>query len=149
MDAADSSAAVVEVVVRGTATRFAQDVQVGRHRLAGDEPASAGGADAGPSPYDFLCIALGTCKSMTMGLYARRKGWPVGHITVRVTHSKIHAADCAHCETKEGTLDRIECTIELDGDLTPDQRSRLVEIASRCPVHKTLTSEIDIQTRLV
>lgn len=149
MTQSDKSSPVVEVVVRGTAAGFAQDVQVGGHRLRADEPASAGGTDTGLSPYDLLLAALGACKSMTVGLYARRKGWPLQTITVRLRHSKIHAVDCADCETKEGYIDRIESDIEFGGDLTPDQRTRLLDIANRCPVHKTLTSEIDIQTRLV
>jgi putative redox protein len=84
---------------------------------------------------------------MTVALYARRKGWPLGAVTVRLRHSKIHAADCAECETKEGRIDRIERELQFTGDLTVEQRSRLVEIAERCPVHRTLTSEIDIRTR--
>ena len=149
MTQADKSSAVVEVVVRGTAAGFAQDVHVGEHRLRADEPASAGGTDTGPSPYEFLLAALGACTSMTVGLYARRKGWPLQNITVRLRHSKIHAVDCANCETKAGYIDRIERDVELGGDITPDQRTLLLDIANKCPVHKTLTSEIDIQTRLV
>jgi len=86
---------------------------------------------------------------MTIALYARRKGWPLEEVTVRLEHSKIHAADCAECETKEGMLDRIEREISLTGALTPDQRAKLLDIANRCPVHRTLTSEINIRTRLV
>lgn len=143
-----NSTSAVEVVVHGTGAHFAQEVEVGENQLHADEPVSAGGGDAGPSPYDLLSAALGTCKSMTMGLYARRKGWPLANITVRLRHSKIHAADCAQCETKEGYLDRIDCEIVLEGELTAEQRERLLEIANRCPVHKTLTSEIEIRTRL-
>jgi putative redox protein len=145
----DKNQSATEVVVRGTAHDFAQEIQVGAHGLRADEPASAGGADSGPTPYDFLAAALGTCTSMTVGLYARRKSWPLKKITVRLRHSKVHAADCAQCETKEGYLDRIEADIELEGDLSEEQRSRLLEIANKCPVHKTLTSEIDIRTRLL
>ena len=86
---------------------------------------------------------------MTIALYARRKGWPLEEVTVRLEHSKIHSADCAECETKEGMLDRIEREISLTGVLTPDQRAKLLDIANRCPVHRTLTSEINIRTRLV
>ncbi len=137
-----------EVVVRGSAAGFAQEIVVGAHRLAADEPTSAGGTDTGPDPYDLLLASLGSCTSMTVALYARRKGWPLEGVTVRLRHSRIHAADCADCETREGMIDRIEGDIELAGALTAEQRARLLEIAGRCPVHRTLVSEIDIRTRL-
>lgn len=138
-----------EVVVRGSATGFAQEITAGGHRLQADEPRGLGGTDTGPSPYDLLAGALGACTSMTIALYARRKQWPLEAVTVRLRHSKVHAADCADCETQKGMLDRIERDIELEGDLNDEQRARLIEIANKCPVHRTLTSEIDIQTRLV
>ena len=137
-----------EVVVRGAATGFAQEILAGRHRLTADEPVSAGGADAGPTPYDLILAALGSCTSMTLGVYARRKGWPLESVSVRLAHSRIHAEDCANCETKEGRLDRIDVVIEATGDLSEEQRRRLVEIAEKCPVHRTLKSEIDIRTRI-
>jgi putative redox protein len=137
------------VIVRGSAAGFAQEIHAGRHRIAADEPASAGGTDTGLSPYDLLLAALGACTSMTVGMYARRKGWPLEEVTVHLRHSKIHATDCAECETKEGMLDRIERDIHFIGPLTDEQRSKLLEIANRCPVHRTLTSEIDIRTRVV
>jgi uncharacterized OsmC-like protein len=137
------------VIVRGDSTGFAQAVQIGPHRLAGDEPVAFGGTDTGPSPYDLLLASLGTCTSMTISLYARRRGWPLENVTVSLSHSKIHAVDCADCETKEGKIDRIEREIHLAGPLTNEQRSELLEIADRCPVHQTLTSEINIQTRAV
>lgn len=136
------------VTVHGRAAGFAQEISVGRHRLAGDEPTSAGGTDIGPNPYDLLLAALGSCTSMTVALYARRKQWPLEAVTVRLRHSKIHAADCESCETKEGRLDRIDRDLELVGPLSQEQRARLLEIANKCPVHRTLVSEIDIQTRL-
>lgn len=138
-----------ETVVHGRADGFAQEITVGGHRLRADEPRGVGGTDSGPSPYDLLLSALGTCTSMTVALYARRKQWPLEAVTVRLRHSRIHAADCADCETREGKLDRIERDLELHGDLTEDQRSRLLEISYRCPVRRTLTSEIDIKSRLV
>src|SRR5579862_3237733 len=115
---------VRSVVVRGRADGFAQEIIAGPHRMAGDEPASAGGTDTGPSPYDLLLAALGTCTSMTVGMYARRKGWPLEEVTVHLRHSKIHAVDCAECETKEGMLDRIERDVHFAGALTKDQRSK-------------------------
>jgi putative redox protein len=140
---------MVEVVVRGDASGFAQQIELGAHRMASDEPIDAGGTDTGPSPYDLLLAALGSCTSMTVAMYARRKNWPLNEVTVRLRHSRVHAADCADCETKEGMLDRIERDIQLTGTLTQDQRGKLLEISNRCPVHRTLTSEIDIQTRLI
>jgi predicted dinucleotide-binding enzyme/uncharacterized OsmC-like protein len=138
-----------EVVVRGSARDFAQEITVAGHRLLADEPKVFGGTDTGPSPYDLLVSALGACTSMTVSLYARRKQWPLDAVTVRLRHSKIHAVDCAECDTKSGMLDGIERDVELHGDLTEEQRARLLEMANRCPVHKTLTSEISIRTRLV
>src|SRR2546427_275719 len=135
-----------EVVVRGSAAGFAQEIVVGAHRLAADEPTSAGGTDTGPNPYDLLLASLGSCTSMTVALYARRKGWPLEGVTVRLRHSRIHAADCADCETREGMIDRIERDIELAGALTDEQRARLLEIAGRCPVHRTLAPAIDLRT---
>ncbi len=137
------------VVVRGNAAGFAQEIQAGSHRLHADEPASAGGTDTGPTPYDLLLAALGACTSMTVAMYARRKAWPLEEGTVHLRHSKIHVTDCAECETREGMLDRIERDIRFSGPLTDEQRSRLLEIANKCPVHRTLVSEIDIKTRVV
>jgi uncharacterized OsmC-like protein len=139
----------VSVTIRGKGAGFAQQIVAGRHRMAADEPASAGGTDTGPSPYELLLAALGACTSITLGMYARRKAWPLEEITVHLRHSKIHAADCADCETKNAMLDRIERDIHLAGPLTSEQRSRLLEIADKCPVHRTLTSEIEIKTRAV
>jgi len=140
---------VRSVIVRGSAAGFAQEIHVGSHRLHADEPVSAGGTDTGPTPYDLLLAALGACTSMTVAMYARRKAWPLEQVTVHLRHSKIHAADCAECETKERMLDRIERDIHFAGALTEEQRSKLIEIANKCPVHRTLTSEIDIETREV
>jgi putative redox protein len=137
-----------EAMVRGFATGLKQEIQAGPHRLVADEPVDQGGADTGPNPYDLLISALGACTSMTVSLYARRKGWPLEGVEVRLRHQKIHAADCAECETKEGKVDQIEREIRLFGPLDDAQRARLIEIANKCPVHRTLTSEIRITTRL-
>jgi len=117
--------------------------------LAADEPVEVGGTDTGPGPYDLLLAALGSCTSMTVAMYARRKEWPLETVRVRLRHLRIHAADCETCETKVGWLDRIERDIELVGSLDEAQRARLVDIADKCPVHRTLTSELVIRTRLV
>ena len=138
-----------DVVVQGTADGFRQGVVVGKHSLVADEPVSAGGGDAGPDPYDYLLAALGACTSMTVGLYARRKQFPLENITVSLRHSRIYANDCEECETKEGMLDRIEVEIELTGSLSAEQHAKLMEIAGKCPVHRTLTSEIKIRTGLI
>jgi len=140
---------MTNVIVRGDATGLAQEIETGRHRLVADEPVEAGGTDTGPSPYELLLAALGACTSMTLSMYARRKQWPLERVTVRLRHDKIHAKDCAECETKEGMLDRIEREISLTGPLDAEQRERLLAIANRCPVHRTLVSEVDIRTRLV
>jgi uncharacterized OsmC-like protein len=137
------------VVVTGRADGLAQEIRIGRHRFTADEPVSSGGTDTGPDPYALLLCALGSCTSMTLALYARRKGWPLEDVTVELRHSKIHASDCADCETKGGYLDRIERDIELVGRLDQEQRQRLLEIANKCPVHRTLTSEVEIRTHLV
>ena len=134
------------VVVAETGTgAFAQQVMIGRHRLTADEPAPIG-TDTGPSPYDFLLAGLGACTSMTVRMYAERKKWPLEKVTVSLRHSRIHAQDCADCETETGQVDRIERVIRFDGDLDDDQRQRLREIADKCPVHRTLHSEIVIDT---
>jgi uncharacterized OsmC-like protein/pimeloyl-ACP methyl ester carboxylesterase len=147
-EAADDGEAPREVVVRETRNgKFQQTVTVGPHQLIADEPAAAGGDDSGPGPYDFLLAGLGACTSMTIRLYADRKGLPLERTTVALRHSKIHAQDCAECETKEGMLDQIDKVITLEGPLDADQRKRLMEIAEKCPVHRTLTSEVRILSR--
>ncbi|HLU40394.1 MAG TPA: OsmC family protein [Planctomycetota bacterium] len=145
----DSAADPREVVVRGSASGFRQDVTLGRHRLVADEPTAVGGGDAGPDPYGLLLAALGACTSMTLGMYARRKGWPLESVRVRLRHAKEHAADCADCASRGGMLDRIRVGIELVGPLDEGQRARLLEIAQRCPVHRTLTGAVAIDAQLV
>jgi putative redox protein len=137
---------VPHVIVRGSATAFTQQIEAGAYHLSADEPIESGGTGTGPSPYDLLLAALGSCTSMTIGLFARRKNWPLQEVVVSLWHSKIHAADCAECETRESKIDRIEREIQLIGSLTAEERSKLMEIADKCPVHRTLTSEINIRT---
>jgi uncharacterized OsmC-like protein/alpha-beta hydrolase superfamily lysophospholipase len=129
-------------------SRLAQEILVGHHRLTADEPTEGGGSDLGPNPYDLLLAALGACTSMTLRLYADHKQWPLERTTVHLTHQKVHAADCADCETREGKIDQIEREIEIAGPLDTQQRQRLLEIAEKCPVHRTLHSEIKIRSRL-
>lgn len=136
-----------KIVVRGGADSFKQEIIAGKHRLVADEPVSAGGGDAGPDPYDYLLASLGVCTSMTVGLYARRKQFPLENIAVSLWHSRIHARDCEECETKDGMVDRIDVELELTGPLTSEQHVKLMEIAGKCPVHRTLTSEINIRLR--
>ena len=140
---AEPGAVVVRETRRG---RFQQEIAVGPHKFLADEPASVGGLDSGPGPYDLVLAGLGACTAMTLRLYAERKSLPLDQVTVRLTHAKVHAADCAECETKEGMIDRIERAITFTGNLNDEQRARLLEIADKCPVHRTLTSEIEIRT---
>ena len=130
------------VTVHGGPTGFAQDVRSGSHRLTADEPTASGGTDTGPSPYDLLPAALGSCTSMTLRMYADRKGWLLQGVTVRLRHTKIHAQDCAECETRAGRIDQIERQIALVGPIDAPQRQRLLEIANMCPVHRTLQAEV-------
>lgn len=126
--------------------KFQQLVQAGAHRFLADEPTSVGGLDSGPSPYDLLLAALGTCTAMTLRLYAERKALPLDRVSVQLTHARIHAEDCETCETREGMIDRIDRAITFAGDLDDAQRQRLLEIADKCPVHRTLASEVEIRT---
>ena len=123
---------------------FAQRIIAGGHHLRADEPVSIGGRDTGPTPYGLLLAALGSCTSMTLRMYAGRKKWPLERVRVLLSHEKIHAQDCADCETKEGRVDRIERRVEIEGPLTEEQRARLREISDKCPVHRTLESEVKI-----
>jgi len=148
-DASSHDARPRAVRVGGDSDGFAQQIRVGEHRLPADEPEAVGGTDTGPNPYDLLLASLGACTSMTVSMYARRKQWPLERVEVTLRHEKIHASDCQTCETQSGRIDRIEREIELVGQLDSEQRDRLMEIADKCPVHRTLTSEIDIRTRRV
>jgi len=138
-----------DVVVRGHAGSLVQDISIGSHRLLADEPLEVGGRDTGPTPYGLILAGLGACTSMTLEMYAQRKGWPLESVAVRLRHRKIYAQDCSDCETKEGMIDRIEREIELAGPLDAEQKAKLMEIADKCPVHRTLSREIDVKTHLV
>jgi putative redox protein len=136
------------VVVNAAPSKYVQKISIGPHLLQADEPREAGGKDSGPNPYELLLAALGACTSMTIQMYAERKHWPLQGVQVSLSHSRVHAVDCAECDTKEGMIDRIEVEISLSGDLSHEQHERLLEIANRCPVHRTLVSPVVIQTRL-
>jgi uncharacterized OsmC-like protein len=142
-EAAPPGTVIVRETRKGT---FQQDIVSGTHHLIADEPKNAGGLDSGPGPYDLLLAALGACTSMTLRLYADGKKWPLTRVEVRLRHDRIYANDCAECETKEGLIDHIERVITLEGDLDAKQRARLLEMADKCPVHRTLTSEVEIRT---
>jgi uncharacterized OsmC-like protein len=135
------------VIVRGNASGFLQGIVAGKHNFKADEPVAAGGTESAPDPYDYLLAALGACTSMTVGWYARQKKIPLENITVSLRHSRIHARDCEDCETRTGMLDRIDLDVQLTGQLTSEQHAKLMEIAGKCPVHRTLKSEIDIRLR--
>lgn len=129
--------------------QFTQEVRIGKHILTADEPIINGGNDTGPSPYDFLLAGLGACTSMTLRMYAKLKQFPLENIIVTLKHEKIHVDDCIGCEDNKAKIDQIERLITLEGPLSPEQRTRLLEIADKCPVHRTLTSKIIIVTKLV
>jgi uncharacterized OsmC-like protein len=134
-------------VIVSSENGLAQEIVSGRHRWRADEPAPFG-TDTGPSPYELLLASLGACTSMTLRLYAQRKNMDLQGITVRLRHDRIHAEDCENCETKAGFLDRIDREIHLSGNLDDAQKQRLLEIAEKCPVHRTLKSEINIRTSI-
>jgi putative redox protein len=144
--AAESAEGVVIVTETGQGT-YTQQIAAGRHRLMSDEPRPIGD-DAGPTPYDLLLAGLGSCTSMTVRMYADRKGWQLERVRVTLRHTRIHARDCADCETSIGYVDHIDREVELTGDLDDSQRQRLMHIAERCPVHQTLTSEVHIASSL-
>jgi len=137
-----------QVVVTEQGEPFTQEIRVGEHAMVADEPRDVGGQDRGPGPYGFLLAALGACTSMTLRMYARRKAWPLERVVVRLRHGRIHAKDCEDCETRNGHVDEIEREIEIAGPLSAEQRTRLLEIADRCPVHRTLHAEVKVRTRL-
>lgn len=136
----------VTVAESGAGT-YTQEIIAGSHRLTADEPRPFGD-DTGPSPYDLLLSALGACTSMTVRMYADKKGWDLDQVRVSLRHSRIHAKDCADCETDKGMVDHIDRDIELFGDLDDTQRQGLLAIAEKCPVHRTLTSSVHVSTSL-
>jgi uncharacterized OsmC-like protein/alpha-beta hydrolase superfamily lysophospholipase len=144
-EAIDAAPRIVTVTETGGG-KFQQTIAIGPHRLTADEPVAAGGLDTGPGPYDLLLAALGACTSMTLRLYADHKKLPLERTSVTLSHAKIYAQDCAECETKEGKIDRIERVLTLTGELSDEQRARLLDIADKCPVHRTLTSEVNVRT---
>jgi len=136
------------IVVSGGTFGLRQTISIGPHQLLADEPKQSGGGDAGPNPYELLLAALGACTNMTLRMYADRKGWPLEQVRVVLTHSRSYAEDCAECDKTTTMIDRIDREVTLTGELSEEQRQRLLQIANRCPVHMTLTSKIEIHTRL-
>jgi putative redox protein len=137
------------VHVHSGSSRYVQNISVGSHVLRADEPSDYGGNDVGPNPYELLLAALGACTSMTVQMYAERKQWPLEGVQVNLSYARVHAEDCAECETKVGMIDRIELGISFIGDLSDEQQRRLLEIADKCPVHRTLVSRPQIDTKLI
>lgn len=135
------------IVVRGGGHSFLQEISAGRHRFQADEPASVGGTDAAPDPYDYLMASLGACTSMMVGLQARKRKWPLENIVVSLRHSRIHAHDCEECLAKDGMIDRIDVGVELTGPLTSEQHAELMKTAASCPIHRALTHEINVRLR--
>ncbi|MEO9469459.1 OsmC family protein [Parasphingorhabdus sp.] len=126
--------------------KFQQTIKVGNHEFLGDEPISFGGMDSGPSPYDFLLASLGSCTSMTIKMYADRKGIPLEAVHIELEHSRDHVEDCSTCSNDDNRIDVIDRAITLTGDLSDEQRGKLMEIADKCPVHRTLENRIDIHS---
>ncbi|MEM9283315.1 MAG: OsmC family protein, partial [Verrucomicrobiota bacterium] len=148
LDRASAGVDPQETAVRLDGRGFQADVLTGGHRLTADEPVSVGGTDEGPAPYDFLLSSLGTCTAMTLRMYADHKKWAMDSVEVRLRHSKVDAKDCVDCESSEGKVDVIERELLFEGDLSADQKARMVEIADKCPVHRTLESETLVRTQL-
>ena len=147
-EAKPPSPTVIAEVAETLSGKFINSARVGRHAMTADEPVASGGNDAGPSPYEFLLLALGSCTSMTVRMYAELKKPPLKRVRVRLEHRKVHAKDCADCPQTDAKLDHITREIVLEGELTEEQRQKLLEIANKCPVHRTLHSEVWIPTRL-
>jgi putative redox protein len=137
------------VFVKDEQIRYVQNISVRHHLFKADEPVDSGGSDAGPDPYELLLAALGVCISITLRMYADRKQWPLEGVQVRLTYARVHAEDCGTCNGEARLIDAMEVEVSLVGDLSEDQRRRMMEIAEKCPVHRTLTSPIQIRTRFV
>lgn len=135
-------------VVTRTGEAYTTEITTNRHSLIADEPEHLGGNDMGPDPYDLLAASLGACTGITIRMYANRKGWPLREVRVHLQHKKVHVEDCSHCESGQSKIDRIERVIELEGPLNDAQKKRLIDIANKCPVHKTLSTSTEIVTSL-
>ncbi len=135
-------------VVTRTTDRYTTEIMTDEHAMLADEPLEIGGDDLGPSPYELLSASLGACTGMTLRMYANHKKWPLKEVRVHLQHQKIHAQDCEGCQDREQKIDRIERVIEIEGDLTDEQRKRILEIANKCPVHKTLHSQVEVVSTL-
>ena len=147
-EAAEGGAADDHVVTRTGPSGYLTDIMVNNHSLIADEPLNVGGTNLGPTPFEYLTSALGSCTSMTLRMYADRKEWPLESVNVKLKHKKIPAEDCDSCETKQGKIDQFDREIKLEGPLDENQKKRLLQIADRCPVHRTLKSEIIINTKI-
>lgn len=134
------------VAVESASPDFLENIRVGPHMLQADEPVSAGGGDAAPTPYDLLLAALGSCKAITLRMYAKRKNWPLNAVQVKLSHAKVHAEDCTDCVGEPRLIDHIQVEIRLVGELSDEQRRTLLAIAEKCPVHRTLASQIRVVT---
>ncbi len=146
-DNADELITDKQVIVR-TKNSYTTEIKAGQHHLTADEPEKVGGNNLGPDPYGLLLASLGACTGMTLRMYADRKNWPLTEVNVHLQHSKVYQEDCIHCDDKDQKIDNIERILELEGNLTEAQRKRLVEIADKCPVHKTLSTQTNIKTTL-
>jgi uncharacterized OsmC-like protein len=137
----------MNVSVKSASPEFLENISVGPHGLQADEPVSAGGQDTAPNPYELLLAALGACKVITMRMYAKRKRWRLQGIELNLSYAKVHAEDCVNCESAISLIDQIDVEIKLRGELPAEQRRILLAIAEKCPVHRTLTSQVQIRTR--
>ncbi len=137
------------VVVSIGRDHYQTHVRIARHEITADEPASVGGTDTGPNPYQLLLASIGTCKAITLRMYADRKGWDLDQVAIAMRYERRHGEDCAHCDDSPAMIEHIDAELQLLGDLTATQRERLAEIADRCPVHRTLTGNLRIQTFLI
>jgi uncharacterized OsmC-like protein len=135
----------MNVSVESASPDFLESISAGGHELQADEPLSAGGQNAAPNPYELLLAALGACKVITVRMYAKRKGWPLRHVQINLSHAKVHAVDCADCLSASSLIDQIDVEIKLEGELSTEQRRMLLAIAEKCPVHRTLTSQVRIR----